>query len=135
MFNERPIDNPNLRNALNTVGDLIRYYDLAGGVFLVNSSEWAYGYHMTATWNAHIDDPSTPLGFRIRARSAEIGDERAKELLTGSVFTLTSMQDFGNQTRLWAGDMIKLLRKVGLRIEYKPFNGQRLPRIGGVDMR
>lgn len=135
MFNDRLPEDQKLQEALNMIAGVIQYYDLAGGVFLINSKEWAYGYHTPATWNAHIEDSSTPLGFRIRARQEELGEERAKELIEGSAFVLTSMQDFGNQTRIWAGDMIKLLRKVGLDISYKPFNGQRLPRIYGVDMR
>jgi hypothetical protein len=135
MFNDRPIEDASLKEALDLIVHTINYYDLAGGVFLVKGAEWCYGYQMPATWNAHIDDPSTPMGFRIRAREAELGRDRAGELLLGSAQVLTSMQDFGNQTRLWAGDMIKLLRKAGLHIDHTPFNGQRLPRLEGLDLR
>jgi len=135
MFNERPIDDPKLQEALNIIMGAIQYYDLAGGVFLVSRDEWAYSYNMPATWNANIEDSSVPMGFRMRAKSAELGEERAHELLLGTAFTLTSMQDFGNQTRLWAGDLITILKKAGLKIDYKPFNGNKLPRLGGIDMR
>lgn len=135
MFNDRPIEDLDLKATLDAIGAAIQYSDLAGGVFLVKGAEWCYGYQMSATWNAHIDDKSTPMGFRIRAREAELGRDRAGELLLGSAQVLTSMQDFGNQTRLWAGDMIKLLRKAGLHIDHKPFGGQRLPRLEGLDLR
>ena len=135
MFNDRPIDSQEIKTALIGAKYLFDMYDLAGGIFLINQNEWAYGYQMSTSWNAHVDDPNTPMVFKIRARANELGIERAKQLLEGSAFCLTSMQDFGNQTRLWAGDMIKMLRKVGLHIDYTPFNGKPLPRMYGVDMR
>ena len=135
MFNDRPIRSAQLREALDLIGSTINYYDIAGGAFLVYKDEWCYGYQMPATWNAHIEDKATPMGFRIRAREDELGRDRAGELLLGSAQVLTSMQDFGNQTRLWAGDMIKLLRKAGLHIDHTPFGGQRLPRLEGIDLR
>lgn len=135
MFNDRPIESKEIRDALIGAKYLFDTYDLAGGIFLINYAEWAYGYQMPTSWNAHVNDSNMPMGFRIRARQEELGSERAKQLIEGSAFCLTSMQDFGNQTRLWAGDMIKMLKKVGLHIDYKPFNGKPLPRIYGVDMR
>lgn len=135
MFNDRPIESEHIREALSGAKYLFDYFDLAGGIYLIDSQEWAWAYQKSTTWNAFVDDPETPLGFRIRAREAELGSERAKELIEGAAFTLTSMQDFGNQTRLWAGDMIKMLNKAGFSIHYKPFNGNKLPRIEGIDLR
>lgn len=135
MFNDRPIEDPKLREALHGAKYLFDYFDLAGGIYLINANEWAWQYYMPSTWNANIDDKDTPMGFRIRARQEELGPERAKQLIEGSAFTLTSMQDFGNQTRLWAGDLISILKKAGITIDYKPFNGVRLPRLGGIDLR
>lgn len=135
MFNDRPTEHAGLREALDLIGHTINYYDLAGGAFLVYGNEWCYGYQMPATWNANIEDKLTPMGFRIRAREAELGRDRAGELLLGSAQVLTSMQDFGNQTRLWAGDMLAILKKVGITVDYKPFNGQKLPRLRGMDLR
>ena len=135
MFNDRPIEDAQLREALAVIGGAIQYFDLAGGVFLVKGDEWCYGYQMPATWNAHIEDKSTPMGFRIRPREAELGRDRAGELLLGSAQVLTSMQDFGHQTKIWATDMIKLLRKAGLHIDHTPFNGRKLPRLEGMDLR
>ena len=141
-MNDRPLQDPKAQEALNIIYGLYKYYDLAGGVCIVNPQEWGYGYIWETTWNACVNDPNLPvrggmqpLGFRIRAKEAELGRERAKELLTGSAFTLTSLKDFGTQTKIWAEDLIRLLRKNGLQIDYKPFNGKPLPRIGGYDMR
>jgi len=135
MFNDRPIEDINTQACLRAIRDVLDYYDLAGAVMLVNSSEWAYTYHFPTTWNAFINDESTPLGFRLRARQAELGEERAHELILGAAFVLTSMQDFGNQTRLWAQDLIQILKKAGVEVSYKPFNGQKLLRLSGMDMR
>ena len=135
MFNDRPIESEQIREAFQFTKQMFDYYDLAGGIYLIDSKEWAWAYQKSATWNAFIDDPEMPLGFRIRARQNELGTERAKELIEGTAFVLTSMQDFGNQTRLWAGDMIKMLRKAGISIQYKPFNGNKLPRLEGMDLR
>ena len=141
-MNQRPLHDPRTQDALNLIYDVYRYHDLAGAVCVINPNEWGYGYIWETTWSAAVDDPDlpavggmVPLGFRIRAREAELGRERAQELLTGTAFTLTSLKDFGTQTQIWAQDLIRLLRKHGLQIDYKPFNGQRLPRIQGMDMR
>lgn len=141
-MNDRPLNDPKSQEALNAIHDLYQYYDLAGGVCIINPNEWGYGYVWETTWNACVNDADLPaqlgwqpLGFRIRAKEAEQGRERARELLTGSAFTLTSLKDFGTQTKIWAEDLIRLLRKNGLQIDYKPFNGQRLPRIQGMDLR
>jgi hypothetical protein len=61
--------------------------------------------------------------------------ERARELLTGTAFTVAALKDFGTQTKCWAEDLLKLLRHHGIQVDYKPFNGQRLPRIQGMDLR
>jgi hypothetical protein len=141
-LNSRPLQDPTTQEALNLIAQVYRYYDLAGGVAVVNAQEWGYGYVWQATWNACVEDPDLPardglmpLGFRIRAREADLGRARAQELLTGTAFTLTSLKDFGTQTRIWAEDLIRLLRQHGLRIAYTPFGGQRLPRIQGLDLR
>ena len=135
MFNDRPIESQHIKDALGVARQTFDYFDLAGGIYLIDSQEWAWAYKKSATWNAFVDDPETPLGFRIRAREAELGSERAKEMIEGAAFTLTSMQDFGHQTKLWASDMIRLLRKAGLHIDHTPFGGRRLPRLEGMDLR
>lgn len=135
MFNERTIESENIKQALSGAKYLFDYLDLAGGIYVVDRSEWAWGYQGKATWNAFIEDSNTPLGFRIRARQEELGPERAKELIEGAAFVMTSMQDFGNQTRLWAADLIKIMRQAGFTIDYKPFSGRPLPRLYGQDLR
>ena len=135
-MNDRPLDDPKSQEALDIIYGVYKYYDLAGGVCIVNPQEWGYGYVWETTWNACVDDPNLPareglqyLGFRIRAKESELGQARARELLTGTAFTLTSLKDFGTQTRMWAEDLMRLLRKNGLKIDYKPFGGKSLPRI------
>lgn len=141
-MNTRPLNDPRSQEALNIIGDVYRYYDLAGAAVIINPQEYGYGYAWEATWNAMVTDHDLPaqdglqpLGFRIRAREAELGQERAQELLTGSAFVLTALKDFGTQTQIWAQDLIKILRKNGIQITHRPFNGQRLPRIRGMDLR
>jgi len=135
MFNDRQIESRQLREALSGAKYLFDYLDLAGGIYIVDRSEWAWGYQGQATWNAFIEDKNTPLGFRLRARQDELGPERAKELIEGAAFVMTSMQDFGNQTRFWASDLIKIMKQAGFTIEHKPFGGQPLKRLSGIDMR
>ena len=135
QFGERPIDSQHMKDALAQIAIVMEMYDLSGTVCLINEKEWSYAYKFPSTWNANVQDADTPLGFRIRAREAELGADRAEQLLTGSAFVLTSLQDFGNQTRLWAADMIKMVKKVGLHISYRPFNGHKLTRLVGIDMR
>lgn len=135
MFTDRPLTDQKTQEAMNHIGDVFTYYDLSGGVCVVNVQEWGYGYKWETTWNAFIDDPNTPLGIRIRAREAELGSERAKELITGAAHTMASLKDFGTQTRVWTDDLMKMMNKVGMRIHHIPFNGKKLPRIYGMDLR
>lgn len=135
MFNDRPIESSQIREALSSAKYIFDYFDLSGGIYLIDPKEWAYGYQHQSTWNAFVEDSNTPMGFRIRARQEELGPERAKELIEGAAFVMTAMQDFGNQTRLWAGDLIKIMKQAGITIDYKPFNGKPLPRITRLDLR
>ncbi|SRR5712691_4480948 len=132
MENDRPIEDPKLREALNIVQDVFRFYDLAGGIMLVNKDEAAYGYSLYTTWNAIVEDAETPFGFRIRIREEELGKERAEKIALGTAHLFCSMIDFGTQTKVWFGDMLKLLKSTGIRVHHIPFNGRKLPRIGGL---
>ena len=129
MFNDRPIEDPRLAAALQEILDVYATYDLAGAVMLVNEQEAAFAYPIYTTWNIVIQDPSVPLGFRFRVKEAEQGPERAHALVLGTAHMLCQLLDFGNQTRIWMGDLLQMLRKTGLRITHIPFNGRKLPRL------
>lgn len=135
MRNDRPIEDPRMRAAMQEIAALYRRYDLAGGWYLVNPDEMAFGYAQYTTWNAIVEDATTPLGFRIRAKTAELGAERAQALLEGTAWCLGAMRNFGRQCEQWGKDLMQVLRKAGLRIEYHPFGGHPLPHIGGVNLR
>lgn len=132
MQNERPLDNPHIQEALDVFHAICERYDLAGGVYFTDATEMGFTYHPCATWNAHIADASLPLGFRIRARERELGPERAKELLDGSGWVIASMHQFGHQTKLWAQDLRKILKDMGMTIQG---HFPTIPRLGAVDMR
>ena len=130
MFNDRPIEDPRLQAVLDAVLTLAREQDLACAVMLVNEHEAAFGYQLYTTWNIVIeDDTIQPLGFRFRVKEAEQGPERTHALVLGTAHMLCQLLDFGNQTRLWMGDLLQMLRKTGLRITHIPFNGRKLPRL------
>ena len=131
-----------MQEALGVIAEVYRMYDLAGGAYVVNAKEMAFHYAIYTTWNAVVEDDNLPqepgmqtLGFRIRAKSADLGHERAQELLEGTAWMLGAMKNFGMQCTQWATDMMRMLRKAGLHIEYTPFGGQKLPHIGGMDQR
>ncbi len=131
MFNDRPVDDPYTRQALQEIADVYRRYDLAGGFILVNQQEWAYGYELDTTWNGVIPDKSLALGFRLRIKTADLGEALAQERAEGTAHLFCAMVDFATQTRVWFRDLLQLLRQGGMRIQHTPFNGHPLPRLRG----
>ena len=132
MQNDRPIEDPRLAAALAEVLAVYRRYDLAGTVMLVSEQEAAFAYPLYTTWNIVIeDDTVVPLGIRFRIKEAEQGKERATALVLGTGHLLYQLQDFGHQTSLWMGDLLRMLRRAGLSFHHTPFNGRPLPRITG----
>ena len=135
MLNDRPLQDPRTQEALQLLLATYRYYDLAGGCYVVNPTEMGFGYALYTTWNAIIEDEELPMGLRIRAKTEELGAERAKALLEGTAWTIGAMRDFGRQSEQWGKDLMRLLRQSGLQLTYTPFDGKPLPHIGGIDMR
>jgi hypothetical protein len=130
MFNSRPLDDARTQEALNMILLIMREYDLAGTVCVVNEHEMGFGYQLYTTWNIVIEDESVePLGFRFRIKESEQGRERAEALTLGTGHMLHQMKDFGAQTQLWMGDLLVNLRKAGITFSHRPFNGQTLPRL------
>ena len=129
MQNDRPIDNPRLQAALDAVLACAREEDLACAVMLVSEQEAAFGYSLYTTWNAIVEDDTLPLGFRIRVKEAEQGLARTRAWMEGTAHMLCQLQDFGTQTRVWMGDLLRILKQSGLRITHIPFNGRTLPRL------
>jgi hypothetical protein len=135
MFNDRPLQDARTQAVLDQILTLMRAADLAGGVYVVNAHEMGFGYPLYTTWNAIIEDPTLPMSWRIRAKSTDLGAERAQALVEGTAWTFGAMRDFGRQCEQWGKEMMQILRRAGLGIHYTPFGGARLPHIGGVDMR
>jgi len=130
MFNDRPIEDPHLQAALNEVLAIYRRYDLAGAVMLVSEDEAAFAYPIYTTWNIVVEDETIPLGFRFRLKEAEQGTERATALALGTGHLLHQLKDFGAQTQLWMGDLLRLLKQAGMSFTHVPFGGRKLPRLG-----
>jgi len=130
MQNDRPIEDPRLQAALNEVQAIYRRSDLAGAVMLVSEHEAAFAYPIYTTWNIVVEDETIPLGFRFRLKQAETGPERAAALALGTGHMLHQLKDFGAQTQLWMGDLLRLLKQAGVSFTHTPFNGRTLPRLG-----
>ena len=135
MMNDRPLQDPRTQEALDKIMAIYREYDLAGGAYVVNDKEMGFGYALYTTWNAITEDASLPLGFRIRVKTAEQGVDRAQAMVEGTAWMLGAMRDFGRQCEQWGQDLMRTLRRAGVRLSYHPFGGQRLPHIGSVDLR
>jgi len=130
MQNDRPIEDARMRGLLQAIGDTIREQDYAGAVFLINPDEAAFLYSLYTTWNAVVEDETTPLGFRVRARSADLGADRAHALLTGTMHMLCELRYFGQMMRLQLGDLITLLENAGVTLETDPSRTRPVPRLG-----
>lgn len=129
MYNDRPIEAPRLQAALDEIQAIYRRYDLAGAVMLVSEDEAAFAYPLYTTWNIVVEDETIPLGFRFRVSQAEQGRERAASLALGTGHMLHQLKDFGAQTQLWMGDLLRLLKQAGVSFTHVPFNGRKLPRL------
>lgn len=130
MLNDRPIDDPNIQEALDIVKGVFAHYGLAGACMLVGPKESAFTYKMDAPWSACQPDPTTPLGFRIKTSLAEHGQKGRHARLEGAAHTFCTLSDFGAQTMDWMEQLKMILRKSGLEIEHIPFGGKPLPSIG-----
>jgi hypothetical protein len=114
MFNDRPLQDARTQEALNRILRIMRDYDLAGAVCVVNEHEMGFGYQLYTTFNAVIEDDTLPLGFRFRLKTAEQGKERAEQLALGTGHVL---------------HQLKNLAQAGLTFSHRPFGGRRLPRL------
>lgn len=129
MYNDRPLTNPHIQEALDLFTVICERYDLAGAVTFIDAKEMGFAYHLPATWNGFVPDPTTPLGFRMRIKEAELGRERAQEFAEGTVWVLGALLDFGEQTNRWARDLWNMLKRAGMSLSRRRFGGQRLPRL------
>lgn len=129
MKNDRPIEDHKLQRALDEVKGIMARYGLAGACMLVSPQEAAYTYKLHAPWSAWRYEPSTPLGFRLRANEAEEGKATTLRRLDGAVHTVCQLSDFGSQTMDWMEQLKALMREAGLEFDHTPFNGKPLPGI------
>jgi hypothetical protein len=129
MFNDRPVEDARLQAALEAVLAMAREQDLACAIMLVNEQEAAFGYQLFTSYNAVIEDETLPLGFRFRLKTAEQGQERSEQLAVGTGHMLHQLKDFGEQTKVWMGDLLRNLAKAGMTFRHTPFNGRKLPRL------
>lgn len=129
MHNDRPINNPRLQAALNDVQRVMARYGFAGACMLVSADEAAFTYGMHAPWSAIRPDPTTPMGWRIRAKSAEDGKALTEKRVEGAVHTVCQLSDFGAQTMDWMEQLKQMIRQAGIDFDHTPFNGRPLPNI------
>jgi hypothetical protein len=132
MINDRPIENPKLREALLAIQKVMHRFDLAGACMLVAEEETAFTYKMYASWSALRPDADTPLGFRLRARSSEDGPALTRIRVEGAMHTICQLADFGAQTTFWMNDMKEMSRANGIEFDHTPFNGRELPHVYGA---
>lgn len=130
MMNDRPIEDPRLQKALDEVKQTMARYGFAGACMLVSPTEVAFTYKMWAAWSALRADPSTPLGFRLRAKSAEDGKKVTHERVEAALHTICQLSDFGEQTTAWMEDLKLMARRAGIEFDHTPFGGKPLPHIG-----
>lgn len=134
MINDRPINNKKLQRALNEVKAVMAKHGFAGACMLVSADEAAFTYAMHAPWSAIRPDPTTPLGFRIKASVEADGIEGRHQKLEAAAHTICQLADFGEQTTAWMEDIRLVLRRTGLEIKHTPFGGQPLPHLfDGLD--
>jgi hypothetical protein len=129
MQNDQPLQDPRTQEALSLILRIMREYDLAGAVCLVNAQEMGFGYHLAAPFTAVVEDQTLPLGFRLRLNPAEVGKERAHQLAFGTGHMLYQIKDFGAQTDMWMTDLLAILAKAGVTFDRLPFGGRILPRL------
>jgi hypothetical protein len=123
MQTSRPIQDKTTQRVLDKILRLMRQHDLAGCVTLVNPHEQVLGYRLATRWSAIYDEPAWDLGFRIRARSSEEGHAVAHRKMEGTAWIFGALQDFGEQTALWGGQLLHLLEDHGIRIDRVRFGG------------
>jgi hypothetical protein len=133
--NDRPVDDPRLQKALNECKQVFARYGFAGACMVVGPEEAAFFYAMHAPWSAIRYDPETPLGWRLRAISAEEGKAKTEARVEGAVHTVCQLADFGAQTMDWMEQVKALIRRAGIEFDHTPFNGQPLPSIDGTNLR
>ena len=134
-MNNRPIDNSRLQKALDECKQVFARYGFAGTCMIVSPVEASFFYAMHAPWSAFRYDPETPLGWRLRAISAEDGKAKTKARIEGAVHTVCQLADFGAQTMDWMEQVKLMIRNAGIDFDHTPFGGQPLPSIGGENLR
>ena len=127
--NNRPIDDPKLQRALNECAAVFRRHGYAGAVMIISPDEAAFHYAMTAPWSAIRPDPSTQLGWRLRAKSREDGADVTHRRLEGALHTICQLADFGEQTTVWMEQIKAMVRRAGVEFDHVSFNGKPLPSI------
>lgn len=129
MMNERPIENPELQEALDLVKAIMAKYNLAGACMLVAPEEAAFTYGLHTPWSALRPDPTTPLGFRFTAISKRDGKELTQRRVEAALHIICQLADFGEQTKQWMEDVKAMLRKNGIDFDHTSFGGKPLPHL------
>lgn len=129
MINDRPVENPQLQKALNEIQQVLSRYGFAGTAMVVSDTEAAWLFKMHAPWSAIRYDPETPLGFRIRAKSAVDGKELAQAWVEGAMHTICQISDYGEMTVVWMAQLKLHMRNAGVQFEHTPFGGEPIPSI------
>ena len=128
-MNNRPVDSPKLQKALDEVKAVFARYGYAGCAVVISPEEAAFFYAMHAPWSAIRFDPETPLGWRLRAKSAEDGKAVTEARVEGAVHTVCQLSDFGAQTMDWMEQVKAIIRGAGIDFEHTSWGGKPLPSI------
>jgi hypothetical protein len=125
-MNQRPVEDERLQRALDDCKRVFARYGYAGMAVVISPQEAAFFYAMHAPWSAIRFDPDAPLGWRIRARSAEDGVELTHARIEAAVHTVCQLADIGAQTMDWMEQVKAGMRKNGIEFDHTPFGGDPL---------
>lgn len=133
-MNNRPIESPNLREAMAEVAKVFRRRGLAGACMMVDPGEAAFIYPLSAPWSAICEEPA---GLRIRAVAADGGREARDKKLGGAAHTAVSLLRFAETLAVHMRGLMATMWDAGIEITdtdqpepppRKPLGEKKVPR-------
>lgn len=98
---------PKLKEAMKEIDQIMMKYDIGGYINLVSRSHGAYRLYVTPTWSAAKWEGEDCL--RIKAVKSEMGEEKAHDLLHGTVHLIYSIDKFCDMGVQFAKSIKQLL--------------------------
>ena len=122
----------NLASGMLEIQEVLERRNLSGTVAVTSPTEVAFLYKLHADWSAIVADPATPLGIKFETKAAD-SEDRAKQLIQGSVHTLCQLRDHGRRTEAWMTQLLGCLEDAGVTFTVQPVAAtQDFPRISFI---